>query len=42
MLLCEDAVADRAEGGGVEVEGAIEVLLCRREGGDVGLAEEVE
>ena len=38
----EDAEAYEAEGGGVEVEGTIEVLPCGREGGDVGLAEEVE
>ena len=38
----EDAAADGTEGGGVEVEWAIEVLPCGCEGGDVGLAEEVE
>ena len=38
----EDAAADGAKGGGVEVEGAIEVLPCVREGGDVRLAKEVE
>ena len=38
----EDASANGAEGGGVEVEGAIEVLPSVHEGGDGGLAEEVE
>ena len=38
----EDEAADGAEGGGVKVDGAIEVLPCGREEGDVGLAEEVE
>ena len=38
----EYAAADGAEGSGVEVEGAIEVLPCGHEGGNVGLAEEVE
>ena len=38
----EDAESDGAEGGGVKVEGAIEVLPYGREGGDVGLAKEVE
>ena len=38
----EDTAADGYEGGGVKVEGAIEVLPCRREGGDGGLVEKVE
>ena len=38
----EDAAADGDEGGGVEVEGAIEVLPYGREGGDGGLVEKVE
>ena len=38
----EDAAADGAEGVSIEVEWAIEVLPCGREGGDIGLAEEVE
>ena len=38
----EDVAADGAEGGGVEVEGAIELLPCGREGVDIGLAEEFE
>ena len=33
----EDVAADRDKGGGIEVEGAIEVPPCRHEGGDVGL-----
>ena len=38
----EDAATDGAEGGGVEIEGAIEVLPCKCKGGNVGLAEEVD
>ena len=34
--------ANGSEGGGVEVEGAIEGIPCGREGGYAGLAEEVE
>ena len=34
----EDAAAYETKGGGVEVEGAIEVLPCKREGVNVGLA----
>ena len=38
----EDAAADGAEGGGIKVEGFIEVLPCGWEGGNVGLEEEFE
>ena len=38
----EYAVSDGAKGGGVEVEGDIEVFLCGCEGVNGGLAEEVE
>ena len=38
----EDAASDGAEGGGVEVEGAIEVFPSGKEGSDGGLAEKVE
>ena len=38
----EDAASDGAEGGGVKVEGAIEVFLSGKEGSDGGLAEKVE
>ena len=38
----EDAAAYGAEGGGVEVEGAIEGFLSREEGSDGGLKEKVE
>ena len=38
----EDVAAYRAEGGGVEVEGVIEVFPCGKEGSDGGLAEKVE
>ena len=38
----EDAASDGAEGGGVEVEGAIEVFPIGKEGSDGGLAEKVE
>ena len=38
----EDAAAYGAEGGGVEVEGAIEVLPSGSEGGDGGLTDKVE
>ena len=38
----EDAAAYGAEGGGVEVEGAIEVFPSGCEGGESGLEEEVE
>ena len=36
------AASNGAKGSGVEVEGSIEVFPCGCEGGDVGLAEEVE
>ena len=42
IVVYEYAASDGAEEGGVEVEGAIEVFPCRCEGGDGGLAEEVE
>ena len=42
LVVDEDAAADGDEGGGVKVEGSVEVLPCGREGGDGGLAEEVE
>ena len=42
LVVDEDAAANGAEGGGVEVEGDIEVLPYRREGGNGGFAEEVE
>ena len=42
LVMNEDAASDGAEGGGVEVEGAIEVFPCRCEGGDGGLEEEVD
>ena len=38
----EDASSDGAEGGGVKVEGAIEVFPIGKEGGDGGLAEKVD
>ena len=38
----EYAASDGAEGGGVEVEGAIEVFPSGSEGGDGGLAENFE
>ena len=38
----EDTAAYGAKGGGVEVEGAIEVFPIGKEGGDGGLAEKVE
>ena len=38
----EDAAAYGAEGGGVKVEGAIEVFPSGKEGIDGGLAEKVE
>ena len=38
----EDAAAYGAKGGGVEVEGVIEVFPSGNEGGCSGLAEEVE
>ena len=38
----EDVASDGVEGGGVEVEGAIEVFPCGKEGSDGGLAEKVE
>ena len=38
----EDAAAYGAEGGGVKVEGAIEVFPSGEEGSDCGLAEKVE
>ena len=42
LVVYENEASDGAEGGGVEVEGAIEVFPCRCEGGDGGLSEEVE
>ena len=42
LVVYEYAASDGAEGGGVEFEGAIEFLPCGCEGGDGGLAEEVE
>ena len=42
LVVYEYAESDGAEGGGVEVEGAIEVFICRYEGDNGGLAEEVE
>ena len=42
LVVDEYAASDGAEGGGVEVKGAIEFFPCRCEGGDGGLAEEVE
>ena len=42
LVVYEYAASDGAKGGGVEVEGAIEVFPCRCEGIDDGLAEEVE
>ena len=42
LVVDEYAASDGAEGGGVEVEGAIEVFPCGCEWGDGGLAEEVE
>ena len=41
IVVYEYASSDGAEGGGVEVEGAIEVFPCGCEGGKGGLAEEV-
>ena len=38
----EYTASDGAEGGGVKVEGDIEVFPCGCEGGDGGLVEEVE
>ena len=38
----EYAASDGAEGGGVKVEGAIEVFLCGKEGSDGELVEKVE
>ena len=38
----EDAASDGDEGGGVEVEGAIEVFPSGEEGRNGGLAEKVE
>ena len=42
LVVNEYAASDGAEGGGVEVEGAIEVLPSGEEGSDGGLAEKVE
>ena len=42
LVVDEYAASDGAEGGGVEVEGAIEVFPSGYEGGDGGLAEEAE
>ena len=42
LVVYEYAESDGAKGGGLKVEGDIEVFPCRCEGGDGGLAEEVE
>ena len=42
LVVYEYAASNGAEGGGVEVEGAIEVFPCGFEGGDGVLADEVE
>ena len=42
IVVYDDQVADGADGGDVEVERVIEVFPCGSEGGDGGLAEEVE
>ena len=42
LVVDEYAASDGAEGGGVEVEGAIEVFPSGSEGGNGGLAEKVE
>ena len=42
LFVYEYAAFDGAEGGGVEVEGDVEVFPCGCEGGNSGLAEEVE
>ena len=42
LVMYEDAVAYGAEGGGVEVEGAVEGFPSGEEGSDGGLAEKVE
>ena len=42
LVVDEYAASDGAEGGGVEVEGAIEVFPNGSEGGDGGLLEKVE
>ena len=42
IVVHEDAAANGVKGGGVEVKGAIEVLPWGLDGGDGGLAEEVE
>ena len=42
LVVDEDAASHGAEGGGIKVEGAIEVFPCGCEEGDGGLAEEVE
>ena len=41
LVVDEYAASDGAEGGGVEVEGAIEVFPSGSEGGDGGMAEKV-
>ena len=42
LVVNEYAASDGAEGGGVKVEGAIEVFPSGSEGGNGGLAEKVE
>ena len=42
LVVYEYAKSDGAEGGGLGVEGSIEVFPCGCEGGDGGLEEEVE
>ena len=42
LVVDEYAVSDGAEGGGVKVEGAIEVSPSGKEGSDGGLEEKVE
>ena len=42
LVVYEYVASDGAEGGGVKVEGLIEVFPCGCEGGGGGLAEEVE
>ena len=42
LIVDEYTASDGAKGGGVKFSGAIEVFPCRCEGGDGGLAEEVD
>ena len=42
FVVDEDAATDGDKGGGVKVEGDIEVLPCGREGDDGGMAEEAD